>query len=437
MTARLALAGLIAVGACSPPVLTVAATPATAKIYKYLPSGDSLLVGTGTATVKFDDGQPKISMVVLAEGFESVKKTFAPADVTKTAIPIALQNRIVKITTVQPDAEIYVNSQLVGSGRMPYNLRLLPDQSAAVEIRRRGYKSEMHTYTNRAGTDVPPAAANFDLSMRTVSLKTIPTTGTTIEQAGQPVGEGSAQILVAKNACQTIRVKRAGFVPQERTYCQRDGEPNPPESETFTLRDRLVNLTTQPANADIWVGGKKVAAGEYPLTVKEGTCVEVQFQANAFLPYSREYCNQANSTPAPENDFVKLNSDESWTFSTASDQANVNFSIDVNPQLTAENAWKLVAQIATQNFDVIEVTDQATGYLRTGWNVWQRNGGRVIRTRVIVKQSSTAPLRYTIKLQSEYAPPGTSIKDDERFQPWDRILLTYKDLINEAQSRLR
>jgi hypothetical protein len=232
-------------------------------------------------------------------------------------------------------------------------------------------------------------------------------------------------------------VKRAGFVPVERTYCQRDGEPNPPESETFTLRDRLVNLTTQPANADIWVGGKKVAAGEYPLTVKEGTCVEVQFQANAFLPYSREYCNQANSTPAPENDFVKLNSDESWTFSTASDQANVNFSIDVNPQLTAENAWKLVAQIATQNFDVIEVTDQATGYLRTGWNVWQRNGGRVIRTRVIVKQSSTAPLRYTIKLQSEYAPPGTSIKDDERFQPWDRILLTYKDLINEAQSRLR
>ena len=87
--------------------------------------------------------------------------------------------------------------------------------------------------------------------------------------------------------------------------------------------------------------------------------------------------------------------------------------------------------------DVIEVTDQATGYLRTGWNVWQRNGGRVIRTRVIVKQSSTTPLKYSIKLQSEYAPPGTSIKDDERFQPWDRILLTYKDLINEAQSRLR
>jgi hypothetical protein len=171
--------------------------------------------------------------------------------------------------------------------------------------------------------------------------------------------------------------------------------------------------------------------------VKDGTCVEVAVAANAFLPYTKEYCNQMNATAPPEADFIKLLSDESWSFSTASDQANVNFNIDVGASHTPDDAWKLLAQIATQNFDVIEVTDKETGYLRTGWNVWQRNGGRVIRTRVIVKLGSNSPLKYSIKVQSEWAPPGTSIKDDERFQSWDRILLTYKDLINEAQSRLR
>lgn len=29
------------------------------------------------------------------------------------------------------------------------------------------------------------------------------------------------------------------------------------------------------------------------------------------------------------------------------------------------------------------------------------------------------------------------MKDDELFREWDRILLQYKDLINEAQARLR
>jgi hypothetical protein len=29
------------------------------------------------------------------------------------------------------------------------------------------------------------------------------------------------------------------------------------------------------------------------------------------------------------------------------------------------------------------------------------------------------------------------VKDDELFREWDRILLQYKDLINETQARLR
>lgn len=437
MRNRLGLLLLFASAACQPPALTINTTPSTAKIYKRLPAGDSLLVGTGTAVVKFDDGQPKLTMIVAADGFESVRKIFAPADATKAPVTIPLTTRVVKLTVSQPDAEYFVDDRSMGSARQPYYVRLAPDQSATVEIRRRGFKTETMTFSNRAGAEPPPVSQNFDLSQRTVSLRAAPSDGTRIEQQGRVIGQtGSAQVIIPPNTCTTVRVVHDGFVPQERTYCQRDGEPVPPESENFVMRDRMVKITTQPEDAEIWIDGKKVASGEYPVTVKADACVTVSVQAKAFLPYDKEYCNRPNLLP-PEADFVKLRTDESWNFSTATDQANVNFTIDVGTVHTPDDAWKLLAQIATQNFDVIEVTDKETGYLRTGWNVWQRPGGRVIRTRVIVKQSSNQPIKYTVKLQSEWAPPGTSIKDDERFQPWDRVLLTYKDLINEAQARLR
>ena len=72
---------------------------------------------------------------------------------------------------------------------------------------------------------------------------------------------------------------------------------------------------------------------------------------------------------------------------------------------------------------------------------------------MIVKRSSLDPLRYTIKIESERADgssgSGTalaaggatvgrlSVKDDEKFAPWERLLNTYKDAISEMQARMR
>jgi hypothetical protein len=134
---------------------------------------------------------------------------------------------------------------------------------------------------------------------------------------------------------------------------------------------------------------------------------------------------------------VKLERDEAWDLSLASDQANVNFTVEVAGKRTPDEAWKTISQIITNSFDVLEVTDKETGYLRTGWNV-RRFSDKVIRTRVIVKLADSNPLKYTIKLASEKADDGrATVKDDELFREWDRILLQYKDLINETQARLR
>ena len=57
---------------------------------------------------------------------------------------------------------------------------------------------------------------------------------------------------------------------------------------------------------------------------------------------------------------------------------------------------------------------------------------------MIVKRASESPLRYTMKIVSERNKmAGVSVKEDENFVPWDRLLNTYKDVIGEMQARLK
>ena len=129
--------------------------------------------------------------------------------------------------------------------------------------------------------------------------------------------------------------------------------------------------------------------------------------------------------------------DEAFEASEKSDQANVNFTIEVNAAKTPDDAWKLISQIVLGKFDVLEITDKDTGYMRTSWVVTNFSDNTV-RTRVIVKLGDTAPLKYVVKLVSEQSgEPRTSVKDDEKFGEWDRLLKGYKDIITEMQARLR
>ena len=92
--------------------------------------------------------------------------------------------------------------------------------------------------------------------------------------------------------------------------------------------------------------------------------------------------------------------------------------------------------IVTSHFDVLEITDENTGYIRTSWvlNPFPQN---TIRTRLIVKQSSISPLQFKVKLQSQYSGEAqTSVKNDHEFKDWDRILNTYTDMFSELQARL-
>ena len=209
----------------------------------------------------------------------------------------------------------------------------------------------------------------------------------------------------------------------------------PPVSENVVLKDRQVSIRTTPADASIKVDGRVMGNGEYRARIPYGQCVEVIVEKSGYVASSKNYCNEDNVQPPPSADHVILALDEAFTSSVQSDQANLNFTIETSKP--EQDAWKILSQITMNYFDNIELADRETGYIRTAWNV-NNFKDNTIRTRIIVKQADIAPLKYTIKLVSEYSGKArTSVKEDQLFFPWDRILNTYKDVISEFQSRMR
>ncbi len=197
---------------------------------------------------------------------------------------------------------------------------------------------------------------------------------------------------------------------------------------------KVVRFSSSEADAKIFVDGKLMGSGQMEIIIPAYACVTVKVEKSAFLTGIIEFCNKPNFTPPPKTYYMQLEKDDAYDASEATDIANLD--IEIKTSKTEIEAWKLLSQIITTYFDVVEVTDRETGYLRTAWTA-QTFKQRTIRTRMIVKLGSTDPLTYKIKLVSEYANTAqTSVKSDELFKEWDRVLRKYKEVIHEIQTRL-
>lgn len=197
------------------------------------------------------------------------------------------------------------------------------------------------------------------------------------------------------------------------------------------------NISTSEPDAQILVNGQKMATGSFLLKLDKGECYNVRAIKPGFLRYETTLCGKKAGPEAPKSYFFDMQKDDSEIASIQTDKANVDFEIIVNPNLTQDEAWLLVYQIVTDYFDAIEVSDKETSYLRTAWAV-QSFMQNTIRTRLIIKLSKTSPLTYKVKLNSEFSGDAmTSVKADERFRSWDRVLRKYENIISDFSTRLQ
>jgi len=193
-----------------------------------------------------------------------------------------------------------------------------------------------------------------------------------------------------------------------------------------------IKVSTE-ADAQIYVNGTLVSSGKTEIKVAKNSTVNVKVKKAGYLTEERNYKNDG-VMKLPKSEFISLTKDPSYESSTTTDIANKD--IDIKTDKLEDEAWKLLSQIVTSNFDVIDVTDKNSGYMRTAWVV-KRFGVVTVRTRLIIKMGNSNPLLYKVKLISERSEQeGASPKDDEKFSEWDRLLRAYENIINEMQSRL-
>ena len=204
-------------------------------------------------------------------------------------------------------------------------------------------------------------------------------------------------------------------------------------TQSFALKKKI-KISASQSDADIYVDGQLMGTGQLDVVVLNNSCVTVNIVKTGYLVDQVTFCNKKSSPNPPKTYYVEMTRDDSFDASIQTDIANVDINLSSNK--SEEETWKLISQIIMSYFDVIEVTDRETGYLRTSWVV-QSFKQNTVRTRIILKAGSTDPLSYKVKLVSEASgSASTSVKSDEKFKEWDRVLRKYQSVLDELQNRL-
>jgi hypothetical protein len=402
------------------------------KIYKL--QGNTKLeppVGVGYAKVKLDRKEPN-RFQFEKEGYKTIIKEFPRSRKWPKTVNVNLTTRVVEVSVSPFDALIVLDGKKVGEKRA--FISIPEGNEANIEVVKDGYESITKTYSNVEGKTTPPLKDEIKLINREVDVKITPLDGEIIVDK-ENKGIGSRKVVIPEGKCVIVEGVKDGYVGDEIVFCNKEGE-NIPENYSFVLEDRLVNVSSSPDDAEIKLNGKVLGIGNYSLKIPKDKCVEVEVAKEGYIKANKSYCNKSNYQEPPSSDFFELVEDEAYATSVSTDQANVKFTIAVREGMSELDAWKTLSQIITSEFDVLEVIDKETGYLRTAWQVQSFNGNSTIRTRVIVSLNDSSPLKYAMKISSERADGIVSAKDDQLFSEWNRILKKYKNIIEEAQTRL-
>src|ERR1051325_947237 len=199
-----------------------------------------------------------------------------------------------------------------------------------------------------------------------------------------------------------------------------------------------VIFTASEPDAKIFVDGRQIRTGTAPEIIKvpSNSCVSVRIEKTGFLTENFSYCYDRNNLFQPETKYTELSHDDAFDASVKDDYANKDFEQEISTKYSEAEAWKIISQVVTSYFDNLEMADKETGYMKTNWHC-RSFKQKTVRTRIIVRQSSTIPLKYKLKIVSAFSDkPEQSVKDDDKFREWDRILKKYEGIISEFQSRL-
>lgn len=434
--------------------VTVTAIPADAEIFEIASNGYATKKGIGSVILKLEK-EKSVLLEVRKPGFLPEKKTFLRDKNGEPLATIELTQRVVQVNASPADAMILVNGAEVG--RSSQSVTIPKGVSVTVDVKKPGFVTQSKTLYNKQGEEVPEVTYLFKLEDRIISIKADPADAT-IFVDGKKKGEGTTQVIIPKDKCVVVRVEKSSFIANEVTYCNKELETVPPLTDLIKLKDRSIQINAMPEDARVFVDGKEVGKGSYTMKLNAGKCSEILVLKSGFVGYKSTVCNQSDAT-APEGAYsIQLKEDEAYLQSEQSSIANKNFNLIIeNTTITPQEGWKKLVSIIQSYFDEIETVDFSTSYLKTNWVGKTFNVGSdfksMIRTRVIITYGGETN-KYNIKILSEITKPESNCArsandvsnsksssltatNDECFEPVDRILRKYGELISEIQRRFK
>ena len=188
-------------------------------------------------------------------------------------------------------------------------------------------------------------------------------------------------------------------------------------------------------DAEIYANGKLQGKGSVIVQIRKNSSLNIEIKKIGY--FTEKFYIEFNKGRKPNKTYYStLIRDDAFDASSLTDIANNDISLISTHD--DEKTWRLIAEVVTSYFDVLEVSDKSSGYIRTSWES-KTFKESTIRTRVIIKISNADNLpSYKIKIVSEIAnKPNVSVKNDESFSSWGRVLKKYDGVVSELQSRLK
>ena len=207
-------------------------------------------------------------------------------------------------------------------------------------------------------------------------------------------------------------------------------------TENTIIGKKKIEFNTSEKDAEIFINGRKVGEGQAIISVPKDNCIYVIAKKIGFITEKIEFCNKKELEKLPATYTLNMQLDEAYTATINSSFVNRDITLTSNT-IPKDQAWKTINQIILSYVDVIDMMDKETGYLRTHWtvNTYTQN---TLRSRFIVKESSSDPLIFKVKLVSEQSGQTlTNVTNDQLFKSWDRVLKNYADAIEELQTRIK
>lgn len=198
--------------------------------------------------------------------------------------------------------------------------------------------------------------------------------------------------------------------------------------------ERMVAITTQPAEAVIRVNGQNL--GPSPKTHQFTFRDEGAYAVTAAKEgYYSETVTLTRDSDAVHGGLLKLvlTPDHCWASTTISQATNTWLRVPAAPGLSREAAWQIIVDAVTSRYDALEQIDASSGYLRSTPHLksFKVNANTLrARNQFYCALASPDPLVYKIKVASDIGYVGGDWK------AYGRIFKADADLVNELMARL-